>query len=107
MEPVRPKTLDEAVKWLLDNLSPADLDNFRNEEFSNLIRYHHGFGRHLRNHFGMWTDEQADFVEEVCSHAPRERVYPEDKNLVQGPHPDDASQTIIETLWTVLQARGN
>jgi len=56
-----------------------------NEE--NLIDLHFGLGHHIRDEFGLWTDNNA--LLESC------RILSGDKNL----NADTASMVIINALW--------
>lgn len=87
----QPKTLDAAVQWVFDNFDLEALREFRSVPYEELIMYHHGTGRFFRNHFGLWTGNES-LLRDACNGS---------KEL----HPDEASQAIIEAVWSRLQAR--
>lgn len=80
-----PWTLDEAVTLLLDDLNDADKKVVRDTKKDDLIRFHHGWGTHIRNEFGLWRDNTNLLVD--C----------------HSDHPDGASMVIIEAVWQRLQ----
>jgi hypothetical protein len=50
-----PKTVDEAVDWLLILLDEAQKEKIRNlPKLFDMIHYHHGLGTWIRNNFGLW-----------------------------------------------------
>ena len=85
-----PQTLDQAVDWLLNELSQEEQIILRGVAFDDLIGFHHSLGQFLRNKLGMW-DGNDELVRSCC--------------VGDELHPDTASQTIIEVAWTRLQAR--
>ena len=85
MQAIECKTVDEAVKYLMETVE--DLDNLKSMEYSDLISLHHGFGRNIRNDFGLWGNN-AELLESTGEK-----------------HPDDASMVIIQTLWKTLTGK--
>jgi hypothetical protein len=81
-----PTTVQEAVDYLYTNLHPDDIDALRKAKRGFLISLHHTLGRWIRNHFGLWQDNQA-LLDDTGTD-----------------HPDDAAMMIIERLWIRCQA---
>ena len=86
----QPKTLEEAVKRLLSELSDRDKLAIQNSSEENLAMLHFIFGNYVRNEFGLWTGNQ-ELLRDCLSEA-------------NEPNPDDASSVIIKALWKSLQA---
>jgi hypothetical protein len=80
-----PKTLDEAANWILANMSAEDLGRVRRTKRADLDTYHHGWGRAIRNAFGLWNGNTALLESSGCV------------------HPDECSMRIIERVWEQLQ----
>ena len=79
-----PSTIDEAVDFILSEMSDEDRKTFMETPRNDLIKYHHGFGTAIRNRLGLWSGNSK---------------------LMQATgkqHPDDASMVIIEALWDRL-----
>ncbi len=85
-----PKTVKEAVKRLLSELSDRDKLAIRNSLEENLIMFHLGLGNYIRNDFGLWRKNEELLRD----------CLPEAKE----PNPDDSSSVIIKALWRSLQA---
>ena len=85
-----PTTVSATVADLLSTLSAADREAIRSTKKDDLIRYHHGWGTGIRNHYGLWRGNRA-LIEDAC-HEPC--------------HPDTASNRIIEAVWQALQDEG-
>ena len=81
-----PKTLDEAVSFILKDMSPENIKVIKATERNDLIKYHHGWGTGIRNSFGLWQDN-SELLQSIC----KTRC-----------HPDDASMKIIEAVWDKL-----
>ena len=79
-----PKTVKAAVDELMIRMSDAEKEKFSKEKEENLIMFHHGLGRWIRNNFGLWSDNVE--LAKDCGEM----------------HPDDASGVIIEALWKRL-----
>jgi hypothetical protein len=82
-----PSTIDEAVDFILSEMSDEDKKTFRETPRNDLIKYHHGFGTAVRNKLGLWSGNSK---------------------LMQATnkqHPDDASMVIIEALWDRLNEK--
>ena len=80
-----PRTLDEAVRRIIDDMGDAGRKMVRDTKKEKLILFRHGWGTGIRNEFGLWrgnTNLLADCHAE---------------------HPDDASMVIIEAVWQRLQ----
>lgn len=83
-----PVTVDAAVVDIVAGLKEEDKETLRNTKREELIRYHHGWGTGIRNHYGLWRGNE-ELIKSAC-----------DGNLC---HPDDASMVIIEKVWETLQ----
>ncbi|WOD37138.1 DUF6794 domain-containing protein [Nodosilinea sp. E11] len=79
------KTLDEAVDFLLRELSDEDKATLKATPEDNLIDLHLSFGQWIRNRFKLWN-ENFDLVEALGCF-----------------EPDSASEEIINAAWTRLQ----
>jgi hypothetical protein len=84
-----PKTMDEAVERLMVELSDEDKKILKSTPKKELVKYHFGFGMHIRNEFGLWKGNK-DLLESCCGGG-----YSHD--------PDEASSVIIRALWERLQ----
>jgi hypothetical protein len=86
MTELLPKTVAQAVDFIIARLEPEDIDNFLKhaKKKSDVIMFHHGFGTWVRNELGLWSgnDELLKATKRI--------------------HPDDASGVILEALWTRL-----
>ena len=80
-----PATIDEAVEFILSEMSKEDKKTMGETPKDDLIKYHHGFGTAIRNKLGLWSGN----VELM--------------KATKANHPDDASMVIIEALWEKLQ----
>ena len=81
-----PKTVAQAVDFIIARLDPEDIDNFLKhaKKKSDVIMFHHGFGTWVRNELGLWSGN-----DELLKATKRF-------------HPDDASSVILEALWVKL-----
>lgn len=78
-----PKDLDDAIRMLKKNLSANDMQQLKRIPESKMALYHHGFGRMLRNEWGLWKKSRlAEWFNEQGVH-----------------HADDMSSTILTSLW--------
>lgn len=82
-----PKTLDEAVKYLIATLDQDVKDIYKRTQRHNLVNYHFSLGMYIRNQFGLWAGNY-DLLKSCGS---------------EDMHPDDASMIIIQELWKRLQ----
>lgn len=82
-----PTTVEAVVRDILSRMPAEDKETVRNTKKAELIRFHHGWGTGIRNHYGLWRGNSA-LIESACG-APC--------------HPDDASMVIIEAVWKELQ----
>jgi hypothetical protein len=85
-----PTTVQMAVADIVKSLSDEDKATLRKTRKSDLIRFHHGWGTGIRNHYGLWRGNDK-LIESACG---------------KGCHPDDASMVIIEAVWSALQHKG-
>lgn len=84
---LRPKTVSEAVKILLERMSLENQEKIRNTPREDLILYHHGWGTGIRNDFGLWG-KNFELLKDTGEQ-----------------HPDNASMVIIEAVWEALQEK--
>ena len=84
-----PRTVQEAVKRLLLELSDWDKLAIRNTSEEDLAMLHMTLGNYIRNEFGLWRNNM-----ELLRGCLPERG---EQN------PDDASSIIIKSLWKILQ----
>jgi len=83
-----PRTVEEAVNRLIQEMSEEDRETLKNTPEKDLIMYHFSLGMWVRNEFGLWQGNE----ELLKSCATKEPFI----------HPDDASSIIIEELWKKL-----
>ncbi len=50
------KNLDDAMQYIIDNISPENLTEFASGSEDSIHGYHFGFGMSMRNGFGLWGD---------------------------------------------------
>lgn len=86
-----PRTVEATVADLLSSLSDADKATVRETKKEDLIRFHHGWGTGIRNHYGLWRGNE-ELIESACG---------------RRCHPDEASMAIIEAAWTALQDKAS
>lgn len=82
----RPKTFEEAVEMVLEDLEPGERRELKSMAEGDLWQCHFGLALYIRNNYGLW-----------------EEGWP-----LMGPdslptHPDDASNRIVEEVWRRLQ----
>ena len=86
----RPTTVEQIIDQAMALLPLSELEKMKAEKKADLIKYHHGFGRGLRNHFRLWDPEQLPLVEALCEG--RVEV-----------HVDESSMAIMEAMWERTQ----
>ena len=86
-----PKTVDQAVDRLIDELSSKDKTTISNLAEDELINLHINLGEYIRNEFGLWSGNE-DLMSSCCTIAKTDKI-----------HEDTASKIIIETLWERLR----
>jgi hypothetical protein len=100
LAPELPRTVQEAVEYLLQMLSPAEKEVIAEKPEAELIDLHCGLGTRIRNEFGLWQGNEALRLD--C-----QRVKLKDMaNIPDSPaalHPDDAALMIIQALWVRLR----
>jgi len=113
----QPSTVQEAVQFLIKNMTKKDQEYFINTKFDDLIQFHHGLGMWIRNNFGLWTGN--DDLKRNCLAIQKEKYldqYKSDQDyyeklvnqfgkkvLPEIMHADDASFIIIQECWKALQ----
>ena len=83
-----PKTVEEAVNRMIQEMSEEDRTRLKNTPEKDLIMYHFSLGMWVRNEFGLWQGND----ELLKSCAKKDPLI----------HPDDVSSIIIEELWNKL-----
>ena len=86
-----PKTVDQAVDMLIDELSLKDRTTISNLAEDELINLHINLGEYIRNEFGLWSGNE-DLMSSCCTIAKMNKI-----------HEDTASTIIIEKLWARLR----
>ncbi|HZO46088.1 MAG TPA: DUF6794 domain-containing protein [Xanthobacteraceae bacterium] len=82
-----PTTVEGVVRDIIARLSAEDRALVKSTRKQDLIKFHHGWGTHIRNRYGLWQSS-SNLIQEACG----------------GPcHPDDASMLIIQAVWQTLQ----
>jgi hypothetical protein len=84
-----PRTIDEAVERLREDLSVEALAAVAAMSEDGLRACHFGLGMYIRNEFGLW--QQGSPLLQDCM---KDAVYI---------HPDDASMLIVRALWAKLR----
>lgn len=96
-------SIDEIVEDLIKKTAEYDdLDEFRQCKFEHLHKFHHGFGTHIRNEYGMWNKDHPDTA--TWCRDIREDNSP---HIIGGVdyhplHPDARSMEVIRQLWKRL-----
>jgi hypothetical protein len=86
-----PKTVDEAVKRLISDMSLKDRTIVANMAEVELSLLHAHLGEYIRNDFGLWSGNK-DLMTSCCFFAKKEKV-----------QEDEASSIIISELWKRLR----
>ena len=84
-----PTTVDEAARRLVAQLDDKSKELVRTTAKDQLIRFYDGWGRGIRNSFGLWRGNEK--LLESCGRGKRT-------------DPEACSMVIIEAAWTLLQA---
>ncbi len=79
----KPSNLEQCFISLYKNLSKEDLNLIRSMSESDLVKFHHTFGRSIRNKWGLWSG------------GPLRDYF----NTIGLFHPDDMSSVIINCFW--------
>lgn len=82
-----PTSVAETVKDIVQQLPEKDKEVVRITKKEDLIKFHHGWGTGIRNHYGLWRGND-NLILSACG---------------KPCHPDDASMVIIEAVWSALQ----
>ncbi len=86
-----PKTVDQAVERLIDELSLKDRTTLGNLTEDELSLLHINLGEYIRNEFGLWSGND-DLMASCCTIAKMGKI-----------HEDEASSIIIRELWKRLR----
>ena len=90
----RPTVADMAVVvqgWVRDEWDMAARHAFVQCPEADLVLYHQGLGRHIRNHFHLWT---YPWEPEIRGHVDHSAL-----------HPDALSQAVIVEVWERVGGR--
>lgn len=83
---IKPSTVDVCMLAFSEVLSPEDRADIVSCSEEDLIQYHHGLGRWIRNNWDLWKG--GPLKEHMLS--------------LGFIHPDDMSQALIEEYWNRL-----
>ena len=86
-----PKTVEEAVDRLINELSLKDRTTLSNLSEDELINLHISLGEYIRNEFALWSGND-DLMSSCCAIAKTDKI-----------HEDTASTIIIRELWGTLR----
>lgn len=86
-----PATIAAAVGQIVVGMTESDKTTLRATPREDLIAYHRGWGRSIRNEFGLWGGNDALLAD--CGRAAG-RAHS---------HPDECSMLIIEAVWDALR----
>ncbi len=87
-----PTTVKATVADILKGMPEESVRIVKSTAKDDLIKFHHGWGTGIRNHYGLWRGNK-ELLRDACGG--------------DACHPDDASMVIIEAVWEELRARGN
>ncbi len=82
-----PETVEAVTKMIIADMPEKNRLIIKGTKWQDLIKYHHGWGTGIRNHYGLWRGNQKLLLA-ACG---------------KPCHPDDASVIIIEAVWVELQ----
>lgn len=77
-------TVEEVVVDIIDNMSEAEKTKVIHTAEKDLIAFHHGWGRQIRNQYKLW--QNTELVKATGT-----------------AHPDDASGIIMKSVWKALR----
>ena len=86
-----PQTVDEGVDFLIEEIPLRDRAHIAGMKEHELLAIEFYLGLHIRNDFGLWSDNQA--LLDSCRKLSGERDL----------HPDDATVVIVKALWRRLR----
>lgn len=103
-------TLKELIEKLLSQITEDDFKKVPKNADAFTAAYHHGFGRHIRNKYDLWSDESFKLKHDIwenMTEAEKTRfndhwaMFGIAPNTYSGAdmHADDASAIIMERLW--------
>ena len=87
------------AEMILFRHAPEYMFEFANTKEGDLVKYHSGYGMHLRNKYKLWFESPL---------TKNWRDNPESRNIDAGidcseDHPDAISMRIIEKIWELTQ----
>ncbi len=83
--------ISEVLDDLFNTMEDVEKVVFFNTAKKDLIRFHHGFGTHIRNTYGLWSSH-PELLASMC--------------LPLDTHPGDVSMCIMEALWASVRGEG-
>ena len=84
-----PADLDECFSELKKIMTPQQLEEFKNKKEEEVVGYHMGLGKWIRNNWGLWQGSRlAEYFNKMGIH-----------------HPDDMSGIILDTFWCHLNGK--
>ena len=84
-----PEDIEDCFTELETMLHPDMIEEMRSGDEDDMIMYHHGLGRWIRNNWGLWSGSRLfDYLYELGLH-----------------HPDDMSDIILHSFWRYLNDR--
>ncbi len=90
-----PKTVDQVVEMLIEELSIAELIKIRDSEL--LAEFHMGLGMYIRNEYIYSNENQEELLNDVFSRS-NDKTDKPDFHIIDFRHPDDASSIIFLEL---------
>jgi hypothetical protein len=98
-----PKSVDEAIDRLLNDLSEDDKEYLRG--VSDPSELHFSLGLQIRNVYGLWGDN-TELLASCAKASGHEPLIVDSKEVYFGFHPDEASAVIIKALLERLKKTG-
>lgn len=86
-------TYEGVVADIVSKLDDEGRALLRKTPKDDLIQFHFGWGRNIRNEYHLWSNEAL--VKSCAKHAGQEGFI----------HPDDASSIIMKGVWEVANSR--
>lgn len=87
MQAQYPKTVQEAVRTLLSDMTEEEKNLIRNSTEDELVHFHPSLGKYIRNRFELWGDNYELLIS--CGVV----------------HPDDASRVIMQAVWQAVKGQ--
>lgn len=98
----QPKTIDEAIDFIMSKLTEEDKESIRETKREDLIRKHHKLGLYIANSLGLWRDNKKLLVS--CGMYKISSMGIKDlKDEFPFTDPHDSSHIIMTAIWERLQ----